>query len=1059
MICPQCGQDNLDGARYCSACAALVDVTAPSEERKLATVLFADLVGSTELAGSEDPERTRALLTRFYETMAFEIERAGGTVEKFVGDAVMAAFGAPVAHEDDAERALHAALAMQRRLDEVFGDLLALRIGVNTGEVVVGRPREGSSFVTGDAVNVCARLEQAAAPGEILVGERTVAAARGAFEFTEPTTVKAKGKVDGVACRRLVRAISLMRPRGVSGLRRAFVGREVEFELLRETYRTVVEVGEPRLVTILGDAGVGKTRLVRELWEWLAACSPEPLRRTGRCLSYGQGITYWPLAEVLKEHFGILESDSGDVVALALADRPFLGLTLGLSPTVGLHPMAARERLHDSWVEFMEDIAREQPTVLLVEDIHWAEDDLCDLLETLVGQVRAPLLLLTTARSEVLDRRPAWRRARNASHLVLEALPAAGAEELLDVLLGVEPPESVRRLIVERAEGNPFFVEELIATLIDRDVLQRTNGGWSFGELPQGFEVPDSVQAVLAARIDLLPAAEKSALQAASVIGRVFWTGPVYELVEGAQPDFGLLEERDFVRRRQGSSLAGEREYVIKHALTREVAYASLPKAVRGHRHANFARWLERRGEGREEHAPLLAYHYARAVRPEDLDLAWHGGDEEVEQLRAKAIAWSRRAADLAVGRYEVDDGLSLLHQALGLETDPRLQAELWQSIGHANALKFDGPPFREAMENAVELGGSPAELYTELALQTVRRSGMWIRRPDPELVDAWVDRAVELSPVGSPSYPKALAALALRRRDEHAARTLQAVAEQLGDPELRSYALAALTDVAWRSANLDQARDRVEQRLELLAETSDPDDRHFALIQSVEVNLAQGRLSAATRASSMLTAMVEGLTAHHRVHGVHMRLRVETLAGRWDAVRPLTSTAERAVEANATTPCPANIYTLLCCALASAHAGDATETRRLERQADALKIEGYDEYELLRLRLAIVRDDLAELQRLVDSLAPVTFAPYVLDGPATLLDALVALGDDTRIESEAPGWLMPGTYVEPFALRALGAASNDAQLLCEATTRFAAMGLEWHAAETQKLLSRRRGG
>ena len=251
--------------------------------------------------------------------------------------------------------------------------------------------------------------------------------------------------------------------------------------------------------------------------------------------------------------------------------------------------------------------------MLLIEDLHWGEDDLCDLLEALVVQVSGPLLVLTTARSELLDRRPAWGRARrDATHIVLEALPPAGAGQLLEELLGVEPPARVRELIVERAEGNPFFVEELIATLIDRGVLERTDGGWSFGELPPGFAVPDSVQAVLAARIDLLPPAEKSALQAAAVIGRVFWTGPVYELLAGGEPDFGLLEERDFVRRLRDSSLAGEREYVIKHALTREVAYASLPKAVRAHRHAAFADWLERRGEGRDEHAPLLAYHYAR---------------------------------------------------------------------------------------------------------------------------------------------------------------------------------------------------------------------------------------------------------------------------------------------------------------------------------------------------------------------------------------------------------------------------------------------------------------
>jgi len=272
----------------------------PAEERKLVTVVFADLVGSTALAGDEDPERVRALLDRFYDSMALEIQRAGGTVEKFVGDAVMAAFGAPAAHEDDAERALHAALAMRHRLSELFGDRLALRIGVNTGEVVVGRPREGSSFVTGDTVNVCARLEQAAGPGDVLVGERTVTAVRGAFEFAEPASIEAKGKPGGVVCRRLVRALSLMRPRGIAGLEPVFVGRGPELAELETAYERVLRDGRPQLLTIVGDAGVGKTRLVRELWQRLSDMSPQPLLRTGRCLSYGQGITYWPFGEVLR---------------------------------------------------------------------------------------------------------------------------------------------------------------------------------------------------------------------------------------------------------------------------------------------------------------------------------------------------------------------------------------------------------------------------------------------------------------------------------------------------------------------------------------------------------------------------------------------------------------------------------------------------------------------------------------------------------------------------------------------------------------------------------------
>jgi class 3 adenylate cyclase len=1040
-------------ASVLSASPAVSVADPPTEERKLVTLLFADLVGSTALAEAEDPERTRALLDRFYDSMTAEIEGVGGTVEKFVGDAVMAAFGAPLAQEDHAERALHAALAMRHRLGELFGERLALRIGVNTGDVVVGRPREGSSFVTGDAVNVAARLEQAAAPGEILAGERTVLLARGAFEFGEPAVLEAKGKAGGIACRRLVRTLSLMRPRGVGDLRRAFVGREAELLQLQEAYSAVTAAGLPRLVTILGDAGVGKTRLVRELWEWLAVRDAPPLRRTGRCLSYGQGITYWPLAEVLKEHFGILESDSQRVAAEQLGDRPFLGLTLGLPTQEQLHPLVVRERLHDAWVEFLDSLVAERPAVVLIEDVHWAEDDLCDLLETLLAQVGGPLLLLATARPELLDRRPGFGARDNSSRLVLEALPPLGAGRLLDELLGTEAPSSLREVIVARAEGNPLFIEELVSTMIDTGVLERRNGSWVVGGLPTDFRVPDSVQAVLAARIDLLPADEKAALQAAAVIGRIFWTGPVYELVGSARPDFGLLEERDFVRRRVGSSITGEREYAIKHALTREVAYASLPKARRAQLHAAFAEWLERSADRNAEHAALLAHHYLEAVRPEDTDLAWAGQDEQVAALRKRAVIWARRAAKLAVGRYEIDEGLSLLRRAVELEPDPLQQAELWHSIGHANALKFDGPPFRDAMERAIELGGPAAELYTELALQAVRRSGMWVRRPDPELVDGWVERALELSPEGSPTHPWALAALALRTSDEGAARALQAVAERLGDPELRSHALAALTQAAWRTGDLDGARAAVQERLELLSGISAPDDRHFALMQAVEVELAQGRLTSAALMSALLTEMVEGLTVHHRVHGVHMQLRVDVLAGRWSAVRSLSSGAQRAVDANATTPCTANSTILLYCALASAQHGDSAEALRLQRQAEGW--EAGKESDALKLWLALACNDVAGVRRLVDLIAPLEFMPFEFDRSAALLDALVALGDRAaQIESVAQDSLSPGTYVEPFALRALGFARADRSLLAEAATRFEGMELDWFARETRQLLA-----
>ncbi|CAN5717207.1 AAA family ATPase [soil metagenome] len=987
----------------------------PSEERKVVTVLFADLVGSTELAGEQDPERTRAMLDRFYDTMAAEIERSGGTLEKFVGDAVMAAFGAPAAHEDDAERALHAALAMQRQLAAVFGERLALRVGVNTGEVVLGRPREGSSFVTGDAVNVCARLEQAAAPGEILVGERTVAAARGAFEFAESMRVEAKGKPGGVVCRRVVRALSLMRPRGVGGLHPVFVGRGGEFEQLRAAYRRVASDGEPHLLTIIGDAGVGKTRLARELWQWLSAQSPQPLLRTGRCLSYGQGITYWPLAEVLREHFGILESDSPETTALRLDDRGFLRVTLGLAPPEEMHPLTVRERLHASWVELVQELVEERPTVVLIEDLHWAEAELCGLLETLVERVRGPLLLLTTARLELLDRSPGWGAAPGASLTRLEALRPADTRQLLDALLGLECPASLRDLVVERAEGNPFFVEELIATLVDTGVLERRNGGWSFGELPPGFSVPDSVQAVLAARIDLLPPAEKAALQAASVIGRVFWTGPVHELVDTASPDFGVLEERDFVRRRSGSSIAGEREYVIKHALTREVAYGTLPKAKRAPLHTGFAAWLERVSDGDDEHASMLAHHYAETFRPEDVDLAWPDREDQVERLREKAVAWSRRAAELAVARYEIDEGLALLHRALELAPDPGEQAELWHRIGRANALKFDGQAFWGAMEKAIEIGGPSADLQAELAFQSVRRWGMWQREPDAELVEGWIERALELAEEGSPNQAKALYALSGWSDDEPAARALQVIAERLGDVALRSLAFASLANVAWGAGDFDRARALTDEQLELLPELSDPDDRTRALLDAVLVYLGAGDLPAAARASTLHVQLAEGLTPHHRLHGIALRILVETLGGRWNAVRKLTSQGERAVESNlaAATPCPQNVSTLLNCAVASAYAGDKAEASRLEAKADAIGMEGYRMwFEPPRIRLAIARNELSQLEPLV------ALEPMEIEPPAAFLDALVALGDRERIEAEAPKRIKPGTYAEPFALR-----------------------------------------
>ena len=1065
--CSQCGVQLPDAARFCPACGAPVDVLPPPvDERKLATVLFADLVGSTARAGPQDPERTRATLDRFYDAMAAEIERAGGTVEKFAGDAVMAAFGAPAALEDHAERALHCALAMRRRLEALFDSELSLRIGINTGEVVVGRPREGSSFVSGDAVNVAARLEQAAAPDEILAGERTAALVRGAFDLGTPRRVQAKGKEEGVVGVPLLAALTLMRPRGVGGLQPAFVGRDGELELLLATYGRAVEQAGPHLVTIMADAGVGKSRLVRELWERLGREEPEPLRRTGRCLAYGHGITYWPLGEVLKEHLSILESDPPDVVHERLGGRAILGLALGLDTGGELHPLAARDHLHDAWVELLTELVAERPVVMLLEDLHLAEEPLLDLVERFVREVRGPLFVIGTARPELLEARPSWSGGmRNASQLWLEPLRADEAAEMVDSLLAASLPGSLRDVIVDRAEGNPFFVEELLATLIDRGVLERRNGGWTVTGSPTEFDIPDTVHAVVAARMDLLPPVEKAALQAAAVAGRTFWEGPVIELLGGTEPDFQLLETRDFIRRRGGSTMEGEREYAIKHTVTREVAYASVPKARRARLHAAFASWLEQLGVGRDEHAPLLAHHYAQAVQPDDVDLAWPDEPAEVQRLRAKAALWQRRAGELAVARYALDEGIVLLEGAVELEPDLNARAEIWREIGRAYALGFRGVEFWQAMERSLELTDdvpTRAETYAELGFQTSFRSGMWTRAPDRELVSSWIAKGVELTQPGTAARVKALCARVYwdREPSADAAREASATAEQLGSPDLRAAAFYARSLVAYHSGRFDEALEWVQRPLDFVHELTDPERVVEVYEATIPVHVMLGRFQAARAMSELHQAATQPLSSHHRLHGVAIKAELEELGGEWGVVRDLTPRIERTVAENLSTPCVRNERTLLLCATASRILGDLAESERLEAEAESLGMEGYEiALSAPRLRLALLKDDLDAVERLVSSLPSLLGSQHSywfnLVAQAERLEALVRLGDRAAVEQDAQPLLeLRNTYIEPFALRALGCVRGDRALIEAALARFEGLHLDWHAEQTRTALT-----
>ena len=1017
----------------------------PAEERKLVTVIAADLAGPVPLSVTEDPERAGLLLERIRAAMEAEIDEAGGRLETVAGDALTAVFGAPVAQEDHAERALHAALSMRRRLDELFGGTLALRIGVDSGEVVVGRVGEGTSLA-GGALTTAARLAQAAGPTGILVGERTASSARGGFEFGQPATAGADG---GLACRALVRELSLMRSQGAGGLGTAFLGRDGELDLLRSLYGRTVEERRPLLVTVTGDAGLGKTRLARELWDWLADQSPEPLRRTGRCLPYGRGTTYRPLADVLREHLGLLETDAGLRERGKLEGREILGLALGLDAAPDLHPLQAREELYAAWVELLSELAAEQPVVMLIEDLHWAQEPLLNLLERLLDDVAGPFLLVGTARPELTAKHPAWGRRRDAATIWLEPLSVEDSERMVETLLESNVPSDLRRTALERAEGNPFFLEELLAGVQDRS-------------LPLETDVPDSVQAVLAARIDLLPPVDKAALQAASVIGRIFWRGPVRELLDGEAPDFAVLEARDFIRRRSASALAGEREFAFKHALTREVAYASLPAARRARLHAGFADWLERVGGGKDEDAPFLAHHYGEAVRPEDADLAWGDHPEELERLRSRALMWLTRGAELAVARYELDEAIALYERALELAEPVARRVELWRALGRANALKYDGEGLWNAMRNAIELcpdEATQAELYAELAHETATRSGMWRRMPDYPMVDEWIETALRLAPPDSVARTRALIAKGFWNPFDGSGYAQEAsmIAERLGDVELRSQAWDVRGIAEFVAGRYELGRAFAERRFDLLDQISDPD--HRADIHSAPISgcVWSGRFNEARRLAAAHDGITAPLTPHHRLHGVAILAEVEELLGAWDGVRELAPRTEKAVADNAATPCVRNARSLLVCAVASAHLGDDASARRFEGAAEELGIEGYGVVlDIPRMQLALVRGDLDAVARLLETPLPVRgwYRGWMaLATIVTRLDGLAALGDRSGAEQEAAPHLRPNTYLEPFALRALALVREDTGLLERALARFEELGLDWHAAQTRALI------
>jgi class 3 adenylate cyclase/predicted ATPase len=673
--CPNCGAAAPPEARFCMNCGSQLDQVAatappvpraaeqPPEERRQVTVLFADLSGYTAVAERMDPEAVKALVDRALMRLGQEVERYGGTVDKYIGDNVMAIFGAPVAHEDDAERAVRAGLGMQAAMDEVNEGLPSgvhfdLRVGVNTGEVLAGAV--GASYtVTGDTVNVAARLQSAARPGSVTVGERTMRATVAAVRYEELEPLTLKGKSEPVPAWEAVavtaeQAVGRTAPARESPL----VGRGNELATLEAIYDRVERDRIPHLVTLVGEAGVGKSRVLRELERRLCSRPDAPAFHTGRCLPYGTGIVFWALGEVIRAGCGIVDSDSADVAwgklldhtrKLFEAEHPqmgeegerrtaLLGRLIGLEVPPELVPEGDDpERMRDAFFSALrsgvEAWAREKPLVFAFEDIHWADDGMLDAIEHLAQWVRAPLLIVCLARDELLDRRPGWGGGRrSATQLILDPLGAADTESLVVALL--PGSGSLVPAVVERSGGNPLFAEEMARRIAEE-------GG-------HAAELPDTVQGVLAARLDALDPFERRLVQQAAVVGRTFWEGSLLPLARSEGRDLGRaltsLQEKDILAPGAEGRLAGERELAFKHVLIRDVAYGMLPKAVRARKHFEVGSFIEERsGDRTDEVGPLLAEHYGRAAA-----LGQEGGlpPDELHGMQRRAMLFLERAGD-----------------------------------------------------------------------------------------------------------------------------------------------------------------------------------------------------------------------------------------------------------------------------------------------------------------------------------------------------------------------------------------------------------------------------
>jgi class 3 adenylate cyclase/tetratricopeptide (TPR) repeat protein len=877
--CATCGEAVPDAASFCPGCGAEQDRRAaarpspgppappravPAEERRQVTVLFADLSGYTSVAERMDPESVKAVVERALRRLGDEVEHYGGTVDKYIGDNVMALFGAPVAHEDDAERAVRAALGMQAAMAEVnadaereYGVSFALRVGLNTGEVLAGAVGDAYT-VTGDTVNVAARLQAAGRPGAVTVGERTYRATREAVRYEAIGSLELKGKSEPVPAWEASALLAAQAARRAPSRREApLVGRDGELGELENAYTRVARDRRPHLVTVVGQAGVGKSRLSRELAAALDRRDTAPALREGRCLPYGSGIVYWPLTEVLRAECQVSDGDDADVAWSKLSDHlvELLGhapdepggdtaerkaaliarlLGIGAPPPEGpgeaQGPQRARESFFSAVRSVIEAMALRRPLVLVFEDIHWADSGMLDLVEYLAQWVRAPVLIVCLARDDLLDRRPTWGGGRRrATSIFLDPLTREETEDLVAALMpggaaGLPPA------VAERAGGNPFFAEEIVR------LLDEEGAG-------DAEELPDTVQALLAARLDSLEPFERLIVQQAAVVGRTFWEEALEPVAaeEGRDLHEALvsLQEKDIVVPEASGRLAGEPELAFKHVLIRDVAYQMLPKSVRARKHLEVGGFIEQRaGDRSDEVVALLAEHYGRAASLGDEARL---PSEELGPIRSKAVRFLESAGDAAAGLYSNREAFSHYQSARDLLTgdeDGEARARIGEKQGDVALRLGRVDAAISVWEECLEHHRGREDLERVADLHRKIGAGLW-HKGERKLAIEHHQKGINLLKDGPPVielvrlYEEA-AWLYMQTGDNmlaiYAAEKSLRLAERLGETRAASRAHGIFGRVFGRIGDAAKARENLERAVEL-ARGSDESEAILALL------------------------------------------------------------------------------------------------------------------------------------------------------------------------------------------------------------------------------------